>query len=153
MADSEAPFLIGGKAVTLPRHFIEDVRAVDLKEQIRTLRRALLVTHSPTANTVGIANASDIFRTARHPRGFVSLEGADHLMNRTRPSQTSRPASSAPGPTCTSPDGHTDPSAVKCAALPLKISCYLGYSYKVGLAHPRAATHVRRRDEKERTCE
>jgi alpha-beta hydrolase superfamily lysophospholipase len=78
--DGEAPLLIGGKALTLKRHFIDDVRAADLKERIRNLRRALLVMHSPTDNTVGIANASDIFRTARHPRSFVSLEGADHLL-------------------------------------------------------------------------
>ena len=80
LADGEAPFLVGGKALTLRRHFIEDVRAADLRVQIRTLRRALLVMHSPTDNTVGIANASEIFRAARHPRSFVSLEGADHLL-------------------------------------------------------------------------
>ncbi len=79
-AEGEAPFLIGGKALTLKRHFIEDVRSADLRERIRTLRRALLVMHSPTDNTVGIANASEIFRAARHPRSFVSLEGADHLL-------------------------------------------------------------------------
>ena len=78
--EGEAPFPIGGKALTLKRHFIEDVRAANLHEQIKKLRRALLVMHSPTDNTVGIANASDIFRTARHPRSFVSLEGADHLL-------------------------------------------------------------------------
>jgi putative redox protein len=80
LSDGEAPFLVGGKALTLRRHFIEDVRAVDLHEQISTLRRALLVMHSPTDNTVGIVNASKIFRAARHPRSFVSLEGADHLL-------------------------------------------------------------------------
>ena len=80
IAEGEAPFLIGGKALVLRRHFIEDVRAADLREQIRTLRRALMVMHSPTDNTVGIANASEIFRAARHPRNFVSLEGADHLL-------------------------------------------------------------------------
>jgi putative redox protein len=90
MADGEALFLIGGKALTLRRHFIEDVREADLREQIRTLRRALLVMHSPTDNTVGIANASEIFRTARHPRSFVSLEGADHLL--TGPNQAKRAA-------------------------------------------------------------
>ena len=79
-AEGEAPFRIGGKALTLKRHFIEDVRAADLRERIRTLKRALLVMHSPTDNTVGIANASEIFRAARHPRSFVSLEGADHLL-------------------------------------------------------------------------
>lgn len=78
--DGEATFLAGGKALTLKRHFIEDIRAADLRERIRTLHRALLIMHSPTDNTVGIENASDIFRTARHPRNFVSLEGADHLL-------------------------------------------------------------------------
>jgi alpha-beta hydrolase superfamily lysophospholipase len=80
LAEGQAPFLIGGKALTLRRHFIEDVQATDLHEQIRTLHRALLVMHSPTDNTVGIANASEIFGAARHPRSFVSLEGADHLL-------------------------------------------------------------------------
>jgi alpha-beta hydrolase superfamily lysophospholipase len=86
----EAPFLIGGKALTLRRHFLEDVRAADLHARIRTLRRALLVMHSPTDNTVGIANASQIFRAARHPRSFVSLEGADHLLS--KPKQAKRAA-------------------------------------------------------------
>jgi alpha-beta hydrolase superfamily lysophospholipase len=80
LAEGEAPFLIGGKALTLRRHFIEDVRSVDLHELISTLDRALLVMHAPTDNTVGIDNASKIFRAARHPRSFVSLEGADHLL-------------------------------------------------------------------------
>lgn len=80
LAEGEAPFLAGGKALTLRSHFIHDVRAVDLHEQIRSLDRALLVMHSPTDTTVDIANASKIFRSARHPRSFVSLEGADHLL-------------------------------------------------------------------------
>ena len=79
-AEGEAPFQAGGKALTLRRHFIEDVRTADLRERIRTLRRALLVMHSPTDNTVGVRNASQIFQTARHPRSFVALEGADHLL-------------------------------------------------------------------------
>jgi len=90
LADGEAQFLIGGKALTLRRHFIEDVRAVDLHELISTLNRALLVMHAPTDNTVGIDNASKIFRAARHPRSFVSLEGADHLL--TERDQTERAA-------------------------------------------------------------
>jgi alpha-beta hydrolase superfamily lysophospholipase len=89
-AEGEAPLLIGGKALTLKRHFITDVRDADLRERIRTLRRALLVMHSPTDNTVGIANASEIFRAARHPRSFVSLEGADHLL--TEKNQAARAA-------------------------------------------------------------
>ena len=79
-ADGEALFVAGGKALTLRQHFIDDVRATDLRERIRTLKRALLVMHSPTDNTVGVRNASQIFQTARHPRSFVALEGADHLL-------------------------------------------------------------------------
>ena len=55
-------------------------RTTDLRDRIRTLHRALLVMHSPTDNTVGVRNASLIFQTARHPRSFVALEGADHLL-------------------------------------------------------------------------
>lgn len=110
LADGEAPFMVGGKALTLRRHFITDVRAADLRAQIRTLRRALLVMHSPTDNTVGIANASEIFRAARHPRSFVSLEGAAISSPvSTRPGGP--PASSAPGPIPTSPT--VDPAACR----------------------------------------
>ncbi|MGV0605137.1 alpha/beta hydrolase family protein [Mycolicibacterium sp. XJ1904] len=88
--EGEAQFRIGGKALTLKRHFVEDVRNADLRERIHNLRRALLVMHSPTDNTVGIANASEIFQCARHPRSFVSLEGADHLL--TEKDQAARAA-------------------------------------------------------------
>ncbi|HEY2594901.1 MAG TPA: alpha/beta hydrolase [Chloroflexota bacterium] len=81
-ADGEAPFFIGGKALTLKRHFVEDVRAADLRQRIRTLRRALLVMHSPTDAVVGVQNAADIFQHARHPKSFVSLVDADHLLRR-----------------------------------------------------------------------
>ncbi|KUH96789.1 osmotically inducible protein OsmC [Mycolicibacterium acapulense] len=88
--EGEAQFRIGGKALTLKRHFVEDVRNADLRDRIHNLRRALLVMHSPTDNTVGIANASEIFQCARHPRSFVSLEGADHLL--TEKDQAARAA-------------------------------------------------------------
>jgi putative redox protein len=80
LAHGEAPVQFGDRALTMKRAFVEDVRKADLRDAIRTLRRPLLVMHSPTDNTVGIANASDIFKAARHPRNFVSLEGSDHLL-------------------------------------------------------------------------
>lgn len=67
------------------------MRAVDLHEQIRTLKRALLVMHSPTDNTVGITNASKIFRAARHPRSFVSLEGRRPPPHRSQSGQPGSP--------------------------------------------------------------
>ena len=88
LAEGQAEWLVGGRALTLRRSFVEDMRQADLREEIRSLRRPLLVMHSPTDNTVGIENASEIFRTARHPRSFVSLEGSDHLL--TKPGQGRR---------------------------------------------------------------
>ncbi len=49
---------------------------------MRTLRKALLILHSPTDDIVGIENASHIFTTAKHPKSFVSLAGADHLLSK-----------------------------------------------------------------------
>lgn len=80
LVDGEAPVRLGDKALTLRREFVEDVRHADLRKAIRTLHRPLLVMHSPHDDTVSIANASDIFKTARHPRNFIALEGSDHLL-------------------------------------------------------------------------
>ena len=79
--------MVGGKTLTLKRAFVEDVRRADLRDKIRDLKLPLLILHSPTDNTVGIANASKIFRAARHPRSFVSLEGADHLLTGRKQAQ------------------------------------------------------------------
>ncbi len=80
LAEGSAEWFIGGKALTLKRSFVEDVRGADLRDRISELRMPLLVMHSPTDNTVGIENASEIFRIARHPRSFVSLEGSNHFL-------------------------------------------------------------------------
>jgi len=88
LSEGSAQWMVGGRTLTLKRAFVEDVRAAALHEKIRSLRLPLLILHSPTDNTVGIANASEIFRTARHPRSFVSLEGSDHLL--TGPGQARR---------------------------------------------------------------
>ena len=88
LSEGSAQWMVGGRTLTLKRAFVEDVRAAALHEKIRSLRLPLLILHSPTDNTVGIANASEIFHTARHPRSFVSLEGSDHLL--TGPGQARR---------------------------------------------------------------
>ena len=88
LAEGSAEWLVGGRRLTLKKAFVEDVRNARLHEKIRGLRLPLLILHSPTDNTVGIENASEIFRTARHPRSFVSLEGSEHFL--TRPGQAKR---------------------------------------------------------------
>ncbi|MCC3277321.1 MULTISPECIES: alpha/beta hydrolase [unclassified Arthrobacter] len=81
---------LGGGELEIRRHLVEDLRKHELTDSIRELHLPLLVMHSPTDNTVGIDNASEIFSTARHPRNFISLEGSDHLM--VERAQTSRAA-------------------------------------------------------------
>ncbi|WP_369368036.1 hypothetical protein AB5L52_39090 [Streptomyces sp. CG4] len=71
---------VGGRTLVLKRAFVDDVHQARLRYRIRELHLPLLVMHSPTDNTVDVANAGEIAREARHPRSFVSLAGADHLL-------------------------------------------------------------------------
>ena len=73
---------IGGRPFTVSREFINDVAAQPQADRLRALRGALLVLHSPDDDVVGVENARSIFDQARHPKSFVSLDGADHLLSR-----------------------------------------------------------------------
>lgn len=72
---------IGGRPFTVGRQFIDDIAGTKLTDEIARLRAALLVMHSPTDDRVGIENAEAIFKAARHPKSFVSLADADHLLS------------------------------------------------------------------------
>jgi putative redox protein len=78
----EAEVAIGGRRFRVRRDFIETARAQDQRARLRALKRALLVLHAPTDQTVGIDNAGEIFAAALHPKSFVALDGADHLLTR-----------------------------------------------------------------------
>jgi uncharacterized OsmC-like protein/alpha-beta hydrolase superfamily lysophospholipase len=78
----EVEVKLEGRSFRISRAFIEDVAQQRLSERIANLHKALLVFHSPTDNRVGIENATTIFAAARHPKSFVSLAGADHLLSR-----------------------------------------------------------------------
>ena len=80
LSDGSHEWFVGGRTLVLKRAFVDDVRQARLRDRIRELDLPLIVLHSPTDDTVDIANAGEIFREARHPRSFVSLEGADHLL-------------------------------------------------------------------------
>lgn len=71
---------IGGRPFRLHRDFLTDLAAQPQADRIAGLGRALLVLHSPTDQVVGIDNAREIFDTARHPKSFVALDGAGHLL-------------------------------------------------------------------------
>src|SRR5262249_3778514 len=73
---------LAGRQVRIRRGFVDDLAEHKLRARIPDLRKALLISHSPTDEIVGIDNASRIFAAARHPKSFVSLAGADHLLSR-----------------------------------------------------------------------
>ena len=77
---------IGGRPFTIKKQFIDDLEAVNLSSVLRKMKKALLIAHSPQDNIVGIDNAANIFKEARHPKSFVSLDGADHLLSKTEDS-------------------------------------------------------------------
>jgi putative redox protein len=80
----EVEVSLAGRPFRIKREFLDDIAEHDLMAQIGMLRRALLVMHSPTDDIVGIDNATRIFMSARHPKSFVSLAGADHLLSERR---------------------------------------------------------------------
>ncbi len=74
---------IGGRPFTIRREFLDDLDSHDqMRQRVAALGRALIVLHSPTDQTVGIEQARHLFEAARHPKSFVSLDGADHLLSR-----------------------------------------------------------------------
>jgi len=81
---AEIAVTIGGRAFRVRRGFLDDIAEQNLGERIAGLRKALLIFHSPSDEVVGIENASRIFAAARHPKSFVSLAGADHLLSQRR---------------------------------------------------------------------
>ena len=72
---------LAGRPFTIKKQFLDDLEEASIDESIRTLDRALLVMHAPGDATVSIDNATRIFKTARHPKSFVSLDGMDHLLS------------------------------------------------------------------------
>ncbi len=79
-AEGEASVELAGRTFTIRRQFVDDLRNHVVTERVATLRKALLVLHSPVDNIVGVEHAADIFQAARHPKSFISLDGADHLL-------------------------------------------------------------------------
>ena len=79
--DGAAVVDLGGRKFKVKKQFLDDLEEQSLKEKLRDLDRALLVMHSPQDLTVEVENARRIYEAARHPKSFVSLDGADHLLS------------------------------------------------------------------------
>ena len=78
--DGEAEIAIEGRPFKIKKQFLDDLGEVQMEKAVRNLRKALIVFHSPVDNTVSIDNAGKIFQYARHPKSFISLDRADHLL-------------------------------------------------------------------------
>lgn len=78
--EGEGDVTIGGRPFKLSKQFLDKTREVDLVQRIKGLRTPLMIMHSPTDDIVGIEHASNLFEAAKHPKSFVSLAGADHLL-------------------------------------------------------------------------
>lgn len=73
---------LSGRDFTIKKQFLDDLETKSLPETARALRKPLLILHSPQDDTVVIKNAEEIYVSAHHPKSFVSLDGADHLLSR-----------------------------------------------------------------------
>lgn len=89
--DGEAEVSLAGRNFRIRKSFVDDLKTHDLEARIADLKRDLLIFHAPLDMTVGIGNASRIFAAAKHPKSFVSLDKADHLL--TRPADAAYVAS------------------------------------------------------------
>ena len=81
-ASGQAQVQLAGRPFTIRKQFLDDLRNHVVVERVATSKKALLVLHSPVDNTVGIDNAGEIFDAAKHPKSYVSLDGADHLLTK-----------------------------------------------------------------------
>lgn len=72
---------LGGREFTIKKQFLDDLNTKSLPDTAKHLRKSLLIMHSPQDETVGIRNAEEIYVAAHHPKSFISLDGADHMLS------------------------------------------------------------------------
>jgi putative redox protein len=78
--EGSAEIVLAGRPFTVKREFVRDLAAHRMEEAVGSLGRALLILHSPVDRIVGVENAAQLYKAARHPKSFVSLDDADHLL-------------------------------------------------------------------------
>ncbi|MEM7126132.1 MAG: alpha/beta fold hydrolase [Chloroflexota bacterium] len=79
--EGEAEVLLAGRPFRIKKQFLDDLESTQSEQCIRNLKKALLVLHGPLDQTVGIENAANIFQAAKHPKSFITLDEADHLLS------------------------------------------------------------------------
>ena len=83
-AEGEAEVILAGRPFRIQKQFLDDIEGQRLSAAVSAMGKALMVFHSPIDDTVHVDNAAQIFMAAKHPKSFVSLDGADHLLSRRR---------------------------------------------------------------------
>ena len=83
-SDSAVEVALGGRSFKVGRQLLTDLEGDHVEQQISGLRKALLILHSPIDEIVGIDEARQLYQAAKHPKSFVSLDDADHLLTRER---------------------------------------------------------------------
>lgn len=81
-ASGEAEVQLSGRSFKIKKQFLDDLETKSISDVAKNIRKALLIMHSPQDELVEIRNAEEIYRAAHHPKSFVSLDGADHLLFR-----------------------------------------------------------------------
>ena len=87
LKEGEALVDIGGREFRVKKQFLEDIQDKNMARSIQEMKKPLLVMHSPQDMTVPIENAARIYQAGRHPKSFISLDGADHLLSNKKDSQ------------------------------------------------------------------
>lgn len=80
--EGEAEVLLAGRPFTIKEQFIEDICGKTLTDAVSNLKKAVLVMHAPLDETVELENAAKLFQMAKHPKSFITLDSADHLLSR-----------------------------------------------------------------------
>jgi uncharacterized OsmC-like protein/pimeloyl-ACP methyl ester carboxylesterase len=80
--NGQAEVSIGGRPFNIKKQFVDDLNNNPLCEVVKNLRRPILIMHSPQDSIVGIENAGELYKNAWHPKSFISLDGADHLLSK-----------------------------------------------------------------------
>jgi putative redox protein len=78
---------LGGRTFTIKKQFLDDLESNSISTAIKDLKKALLIFHSPQDETVNIKNAEELYIAAHHPKSFVTLDGADHLLSNSNDSK------------------------------------------------------------------
>ncbi len=85
--EGKAKVSIGGRPFYIARQFLTDIKSKNMAKLLQELRKPILVFHSPQDSIVGINNAKAIYQAARHPKSYISLDRADHLLSKSADSR------------------------------------------------------------------